>query len=196
MEMIAFAFHSKVRANGGILSGQDISNYNVEMQEPLEGRYNGKDDFQFYTVNWSVFVFLILSVSFILDFIIQVPPPPSAGAALIAALNLLEAFHLGENNATESQVYHWIAEVLVCFFCFFFFHCRFSRNPPTEWSWVWILFSPHKSLAAALVMASGLGDPKYNSSVTELLSIMLRCVCVCVAAWQLLRLHLESHHIH
>ncbi|KAM6927901.1 glutathione hydrolase 7-like [Xenentodon cancila] len=103
----------EVRGNGGVLSREDISTYDVEMQEPLEGPYH--------------------------DLIIQVPPPPSAGAALITALNLLEGFHLRENNVTEIQMHRWIAD----------------------------------SLTAALAMASGLGDPKNNSSVRELLSIML-----------------------
>ncbi|XP_041802153.1 glutathione hydrolase 7-like [Chelmon rostratus] len=103
----------EVRANGGVLSRDDISNYSVQVEQPVEGLYN--------------------------EFIIQVPPPPSAGAALISALKLLEGARLSENNNTENQTYHWIAE----------------------------------ALNAALAMASGLGDPKYNSSVTELLSDML-----------------------
>ncbi|XP_073324993.1 glutathione hydrolase 7-like isoform X2 [Pagrus major] len=103
----------EVRANGGVLSRDDISNYNVQVEQPVEGLYN--------------------------EFITWVPPPPSAGAALISALNLLEGFHLTENNNTENQTYQRIAE----------------------------------ALKAALAMASGLGDPKYNPSVTELLSDML-----------------------
>ncbi|XP_061584303.1 glutathione hydrolase 7-like [Cololabis saira] len=103
----------EVRGNGGVLSREDISNYDVETQDPLESPYH--------------------------DLIVQVPPPPSAGAALITALNLLEGFHFRENNVTENQIHRWINE----------------------------------SLTAALALASGLGDPKANSSVTELLSVML-----------------------
>ncbi|XP_044076092.1 glutathione hydrolase 7-like isoform X2 [Siniperca chuatsi] len=103
----------EVRANGGVLSTGDISNYSVQVEQPVEGLYN--------------------------EFIIQVPPPPSVGAALISALNLLAGVHLNENNNTENQTNHWIAE----------------------------------ALKATLATASGLGDPKYNSSVTELLSDML-----------------------
>uniref|UniRef100_A0A3Q1C5V5 Gamma-glutamyltransferase 7 n=1 Tax=Amphiprion ocellaris TaxID=80972 RepID=A0A3Q1C5V5_AMPOC len=69
----------EVRANGGVLSRDDISNYSVE------------------------------SVTFVLDYIIQVPPPPSAGAALISALNILS-----ENNITENKTHPWIAEVPDC----------------------------------------------------------------------------------
>uniref|UniRef100_A0A3B4Z1B8 Glutathione hydrolase n=1 Tax=Stegastes partitus TaxID=144197 RepID=A0A3B4Z1B8_9TELE len=99
----------EVRANGGILSREDISSYIVEL------------------------------LIFVLDIRIKVPPPPSAGAALISALNLLEGIHLNENNLTESQTHRWIAE----------------------------------AVRAALLMADGLGKPKYNSSVAEQLSDML-----------------------
>ncbi|XP_037535057.1 glutathione hydrolase 7-like [Nematolebias whitei] len=83
---ISQELEDEVRANGGVLSRGDLQNYSAEVQQPLEGLYN--------------------------QFIIKVPPPPSAGAALIAALNLLEGFHLGENNVTENQTYHWISEAL------------------------------------------------------------------------------------
>nr|XP_054603839.1 glutathione hydrolase 7 isoform X1 [Nothobranchius furzeri] len=103
----------EVRANGGVLSAEDIGNYSSEVQQPLEGRYG--------------------------EYIIQVPPPPSAGAALLAALNLLAGFHLSGNDITVNQTHHWV----------------------------------EKALAAALALARKLGDPKYNSSVSELLSVMM-----------------------
>lgn len=49
---------------------------------------------------------------YLLEHIIQVPPLPSAGAALIAALNFLESLHFRENNVTENQTSHWIDKVL------------------------------------------------------------------------------------
>uniref|UniRef100_A0A3Q1FUK2 Gamma-glutamyltransferase 7-like n=1 Tax=Acanthochromis polyacanthus TaxID=80966 RepID=A0A3Q1FUK2_9TELE len=66
----------EVRANGGVLSREDISNYSVEVEQPLEVQYS-------------------------------VPPPPSAGAALISALNILS-----ENNITENQTHPWIDEAI------------------------------------------------------------------------------------
>lgn len=60
------------------------------------------------------FFFYTYCLIFVLEFVIQVPPPPSVGAALISALNLLQGFHLRENNNTESQTYHQAAEVLNC----------------------------------------------------------------------------------
>lgn len=110
-------------------------------------------------------------VTLVLEFIIQVPPPPSAGAALISALKLLEGARLSENNNTENQTYHWIAEVLESKAKLFFILC------PVEMVALLCKMNFHlpvKALNAALAMASGLGDPKYNSSVTELLSDMLR----------------------
>ncbi|XP_037643517.1 glutathione hydrolase 7-like isoform X2 [Sebastes umbrosus] len=89
----------EVRANGGVLSRDDISNYSVQVEQPEEVLYN----------------------------------------ALVSALNLLEGLHLNESNITENQTHHWVAE----------------------------------ALKGALAMDSGVGDPKYNSSVTELLSDML-----------------------
>ncbi|MEQ2256311.1 hypothetical protein ILYODFUR_022993 [Ilyodon furcidens] len=82
---ISQEIEQEVQANGGVLTREDIRNYSVEVQQPLEGQYN--------------------------EHIIQVPPPPSAGVVLIAALNFLESLHLGENNVTENQTSHWINEV-------------------------------------------------------------------------------------
>uniref|UniRef100_A0A8C2ZGX0 Glutathione hydrolase n=1 Tax=Cyclopterus lumpus TaxID=8103 RepID=A0A8C2ZGX0_CYCLU len=56
-------------------------------------------------------IFFVLSGLFFLDFIIQVPPPPCAGAALISVLNLLEELQLNGNNNTQNQTHHWIFSV-------------------------------------------------------------------------------------
>ncbi|XP_039467806.1 glutathione hydrolase 7 isoform X4 [Oreochromis aureus] len=105
----------EVRANGGVLSREDIGNYSVDVELPIEAQYNDK------------------------EFIIQVPPPPSAGAVLLSALSLLDGLHISKSNVTETQTRLWIVE----------------------------------ALKTALAMACGLGDPNYNSSVTEALSNML-----------------------
>nr|XP_019942009.1 PREDICTED: gamma-glutamyltransferase 7-like [Paralichthys olivaceus] len=77
----------EVQSNGGVLSIEDVCNYTVEVEEPVKGLYE--------------------------EFIIQVPLPPSAGAALILALNVLEGFHLNEKNNTNNQTNHWVDEVLI-----------------------------------------------------------------------------------
>ncbi|XP_021169769.2 glutathione hydrolase 7 isoform X1 [Fundulus heteroclitus] len=105
---ISEEMEKEVIAKGGVLTREDIRDYSVEVQQPLEGRYN--------------------------EHIIQVPPPPSAGVALIAALNILESLFVVENNVTENQTSRWIEE----------------------------------ALTRALTMVGELGDPNYNSSVTDL----------------------------
>uniref|UniRef100_A0A4W5N9F6 Glutathione hydrolase n=1 Tax=Hucho hucho TaxID=62062 RepID=A0A4W5N9F6_9TELE len=68
-----------------ILTKEDLSNYSAVIEQPIEGLYQG--------------------------FRVLVPPPPSIGAALISALNILEDFHLN-GNSTTYNTNHWIAEVL------------------------------------------------------------------------------------
>uniref|UniRef100_A0A3Q2GFH0 Gamma-glutamyltransferase 7-like n=1 Tax=Cyprinodon variegatus TaxID=28743 RepID=A0A3Q2GFH0_CYPVA len=80
---ISEEIEKEVQANGGVLNREDIRNYSVEVQQPLESQYNGKES-------------------------TDVPPLPSAGAVLIAALNLLETLHLWENDVTENQTSRWI----------------------------------------------------------------------------------------
>ena len=108
------------------------------------------------------------------EFITQVPPPPSAGAVLISALNLLEGFHLTENNNKENQTYQQIAEVLITKLRYYSVHLYYGLVGIKAFLHKGDLFCSIQALKAALAMASGLGDPKYNSSVTELLSDMLR----------------------
>ncbi|KAM4582602.1 glutathione hydrolase 7-like [Fundulus diaphanus] len=83
---ISEEMEEEVIAKGGVLTREDIRDYSVEVQQPLEGQYN--------------------------EHIIQVPPPPSAGVALIAALKILESLFVVENNVTENQTSRWIEEVL------------------------------------------------------------------------------------
>ncbi|XP_029007611.1 glutathione hydrolase 7-like [Betta splendens] len=70
----------EVQSNGGVLTREDLSDYTVEVDQPLEGLFN--------------------------DFIIQVPPS-STGAALISAISLL---HLIGNNTTTNITHQWILE--------------------------------------------------------------------------------------
>ncbi|XP_041743687.2 glutathione hydrolase 7 isoform X1 [Coregonus clupeaformis] len=75
---------NEVQVNGGVLTEEDLSNYSAVIEQPIEGLYQG--------------------------FRVLVPPPPSIGAALISALNILEDFHLKGNSTTGNN--HWIAESL------------------------------------------------------------------------------------
>ncbi|KAG9332595.1 hypothetical protein JZ751_014693 [Albula glossodonta] len=82
-----------------------------------------------------------VAVSGVSDFYsnrIMAAPTPHAGAALIAALNILEGFNI-TNQVPRNSTYHWMAE----------------------------------ALKIALAMASGLGDPMFDPSVSESVAQML-----------------------
>uniref|UniRef100_A0A3P8ZC21 Glutathione hydrolase n=1 Tax=Esox lucius TaxID=8010 RepID=A0A3P8ZC21_ESOLU len=102
----------QVQAKGGVLSVDDFGNYSTILQQPAESSYQGHH--------------------------IMAAPAPSAGAALITALNILEGYNI-TSQVPRNTTYHWIAE----------------------------------SLKIAVALASGLGDPMYNSSITERVTQML-----------------------
>ncbi|KAJ8016310.1 hypothetical protein DPEC_G00005870 [Dallia pectoralis] len=101
-----------VQAKGGVLSVDDFGNYSTILQQPAESSYQGHH--------------------------VMAAPAPSAGAALITALNILEGYNI-TSQVPRNSTYHWIAE----------------------------------SLKIAVALASGLGDPMYNSSITERVTQML-----------------------
>lgn len=43
MKQHVLCFHTKVRADGGVLSRDDISSYSVHAEQPAEGLFNGKN---------------------------------------------------------------------------------------------------------------------------------------------------------
>uniref|UniRef100_A0A7M4F3B8 Glutathione hydrolase n=1 Tax=Crocodylus porosus TaxID=8502 RepID=A0A7M4F3B8_CROPO len=75
---------SEVKNYGGVLTEVDFSNYSALVKNPVHTVYRGH---------------LILS-----------PPPPHAGPALIAALNILEGLNITSQISRENT-FHWIAEV-------------------------------------------------------------------------------------
>ncbi|XP_023654614.1 glutathione hydrolase 7 isoform X2 [Paramormyrops kingsleyae] len=79
-EMVA-----EVRANGGVLTEEDFSNYSTVLQQPVESLYQGHQ--------------------------VLVAPPPHAGVALITALNVLEGFNI-TSQVPRNITYHWTAEAL------------------------------------------------------------------------------------
>ncbi|XP_071227038.1 glutathione hydrolase 7-like isoform X6 [Salvelinus alpinus] len=91
---------SEVQENGGILTKEDLSNYSAVIEQPIEGLYQASSGL--HNISWQH------PPS---GFRVLVPPPPSIGAALISALNILEDFHLNGNGTTYSAN-HWIAESL------------------------------------------------------------------------------------
>ncbi|KAL2103986.1 hypothetical protein ACEWY4_000854 [Coilia grayii] len=103
---------AEVQKRGGVLTEEDFSNYSTVIQQPVEVKYQG------YQVMGA--------------------PAPHTGAALIAALNILEGFNITAQMPRNST-YHWIAETL-----------------KIAWS-----------------LASGLGDPAFDSSISEVVTEML-----------------------
>jgi len=84
---LAQAIADDMEKSGGILTLEDLANYEPVLREPLRGRYRGYE-------------------------IVSFPPPSSGGVALIEALNILEGFDLGRLGAGSSASIHRIAEAL------------------------------------------------------------------------------------
>lgn len=76
-----------VQAQGGVLTLQDLSNYQVKVREPVRGTYRGFE-------------------------VVSFPPPSSGGAVLIEMLNIVEGFDLAAQGAGSSASLHLIAEAM------------------------------------------------------------------------------------
>lgn len=76
-----------VQKQGGILTLEDLTGYEVKLREPVRGTYR---DYE----------------------VISFPPPSSGGAVLLEILNILEGFELGDRGAGSSQSLHVIAEAM------------------------------------------------------------------------------------
>jgi gamma-glutamyltranspeptidase / glutathione hydrolase len=76
-----------VRANGGLISLDDLKNYRAVERRPLRGNYRGYE-------------------------IITMPPPSSGGAVLIEMLNVLERYDLAAMGHNSSAKYHLLIEVM------------------------------------------------------------------------------------
>lgn len=76
---IAHKIADSMAKNGGLITLQDLKNYNVEEMKPLKGTYRG------YTIY-------------------SMPPPSSGGVILIELLNILENFPLADygNNSAKT----------------------------------------------------------------------------------------------
>ena len=74
-----------IRKYGGLISEQDLANYEVKEREPVVGTYHD------YTV-------------------ISAPPPSSGGVALIEALNILEGYNLSRLGDRSPAEMHLIVE--------------------------------------------------------------------------------------
>ena len=74
-----------IQNGGGIVTSQDLANYQVKEREPVHGTYRGYD-------------------------IYSAPPPSSGGVALIEILNMLEKFDLASLGPSSAESMHLTIE--------------------------------------------------------------------------------------
>lgn len=74
-----------IQKGGGLVTAQDLAQYQVKERQPIRGTYRGYD-------------------------IISAPPPSSGGVALIESLNILEGYDLAKQGADSAQSMHLTAE--------------------------------------------------------------------------------------
>lgn len=76
-----------MRANGGIITEEDLAKYEAVEREPVRGTYRGYE-------------------------IVGMPPPSSGGVAIIEMLNILEGFDLGAYGHNSAQYMHLLTEAM------------------------------------------------------------------------------------
>lgn len=76
-----------MKKNNGLITMEDLKNYQAKERMPLRGNYRGHE-------------------------IISMPPPSSGGIVLLQALNMLEKYDVRKMNWASSEKYHLLAEVL------------------------------------------------------------------------------------
>ena len=82
----AALIEKEMKANGGLITREDLKNYQAKQRAPIKGTYRGYD-------------------------IIGMAPPSSGGIAVQLMLNILEGYDLKANGAGSAQNIHYIAEV-------------------------------------------------------------------------------------
>ncbi|HKT87460.1 MAG TPA: gamma-glutamyltransferase [Candidatus Sulfotelmatobacter sp.] len=74
-----------IQKGGGLITAQDLANYEVKEREPVRGTYRGYE-------------------------VLSAPPPSSGGIVLIEALNILEGFDLAQMQSRSAQSIHFTVE--------------------------------------------------------------------------------------
>ncbi|HLG16156.1 MAG TPA: gamma-glutamyltransferase [Blastocatellia bacterium] len=77
---------SDMKENGGLITAEDLKEYQATIRQPLNGTYRGYE-------------------------IVTMPPPSSGGTALIEMLNVLENFNVAELSHNSSEAMHLLVEV-------------------------------------------------------------------------------------
>lgn len=84
---IADSIAVAMKANGGIITKQDLAEYQARARTPVRGRYRGHE-------------------------IISMPPPSSGGMVIVEALNILEPFDLKSRGRYSPTTTHLIIEAM------------------------------------------------------------------------------------
>ncbi len=74
-----------IQKGGGLITAQDLANYEVKEREPVRGTYRGYE-------------------------VISAPPPSSGGTVLIESLNILEGFDLARMQDRSAESIHFTVE--------------------------------------------------------------------------------------
>lgn len=82
---IAEAISTEMEANGGLITQEDLADYEPVVREPIRGSYRGYE-------------------------VYSMPPPSSGGIHLVQILNLLEKFPLGSLGHNTAQTIHLMVE--------------------------------------------------------------------------------------
>jgi gamma-glutamyltranspeptidase/glutathione hydrolase len=84
---IAQKIAANMKANGGLITLEDLKNYKAIIREPVRGSYRGYE-------------------------IVSMPPPSSGGVHLIQLLNLLEHYPIGVLGHNSAATIHRMAEAM------------------------------------------------------------------------------------
>ncbi|HKN33038.1 MAG TPA: gamma-glutamyltransferase [Terriglobales bacterium] len=82
---IARELAAEIQKGGGLISSEDLANFEVKEREPIRGSYRGHD-------------------------IISAPPPSSGGIALMEILNILEGYDLSKYGNRSAASIHLVSE--------------------------------------------------------------------------------------
>jgi gamma-glutamyltranspeptidase / glutathione hydrolase len=74
-----------MQKGGGLITAEDLANYEVKEREPVRGTYRGYE-------------------------VISSPPPSSGGTVLVESLNILEAYNLASMGDRSAQSIHYTVE--------------------------------------------------------------------------------------
>src|SRR5581483_6748389 len=75
-----------MQANGGLITAQDLKEYEPTVRKPLHGTYRGYE-------------------------ILTMPPPSSGGVALLEMLNMLEPYNVAGMEPNSSEAIHLMVEI-------------------------------------------------------------------------------------